>query len=76
MSNVKMHLLAGEPNMLSRYVIVSGIVFGIVALLQLARAMYEWPVQIAEFNLPVWASWIAVVVAGGLSVWAFCSSRK
>lgn len=62
--------------MLSRYLIVSGVVFGIVALLQLARVMYGWPVQIAEFNLPVWASGIAVAVAGGLSVWAFCSVRK
>jgi hypothetical protein len=62
--------------MLSRYVIVSGVVFGVVALLQLARAMYEWPVQIDNFNLPMWASWIAVLVAGSLCVWAFCSVRK
>lgn len=62
--------------MSNKYIIVSGVVFGIVALLQLARAMYGWPVQIAEFNLPIWASWVAVFVAGSLCVWAFYSSRK
>ncbi len=62
--------------MQSRYVIISGVVFGVVALLQLVRAMCEWPVQIGNFNMPVWSSWLAALVAGSLCVWAFYSSRK
>jgi hypothetical protein len=57
------------------YRLVSGIVFGIVAIFQLVRAISEWPVQIGPYAIPVWFSWIAFVVAGGLSVWAFRSQR-
>jgi high-affinity Fe2+/Pb2+ permease len=62
--------------MLSRYVIISGVVFGVIAAVQLMRALYQWPVQIGGFDMPVWASWIAVLVAGSLCVWAFGSNRK
>lgn len=62
--------------MQSKYAVVSGVVFGVVAVLQAVRALYQWPVQIGGVDLPVWASWIAVVVAGGLCAWAFQSGRK
>ena len=62
--------------MLNRYAIVSGTVFGVIALMQLVRAMNQWPVQIENFNVPVWASWIAALVAGSLCLWAFGSNRK
>ena len=62
--------------MLSRYAIVSGVVFGVIALMQLVRAMNQWPVQVGSFNVPVWASWIAALVAGSLCLWAFGSNRK
>lgn len=55
----------------SRYSAVSGIVFGIVALLQLLRAINDWPVQIADFSVPVWVSWLAALVAAALCGWAF-----
>jgi hypothetical protein len=60
----------------SKYVVVSGVIFGVVAVLQAVRALYQWPVQIAGFNVPLWASWVAVVVAGALCVWAFRSRQK
>ena len=62
--------------MSSKYVVVSGVLFGVVAALQAVRALYQWPVQIAGFDVPVWASWVAVVVAGALCVWAFRSAHK
>jgi len=62
--------------MSSKYVVVSGVLFGVVAVLQAVRALYEWPVQIAGFDVPMWASWVAVVVAGVLCVWAFRSGHK
>ena len=61
--------------MQSRYAFVSGTIFGIVALIQLIRSIEEWSVQIGPFAVPLWFSWIAFVVAGGLCVWAFRSSR-
>jgi hypothetical protein len=53
------------------YRLVSGVVFGIVAILQLVRAISEWPVQIGPYAVPVAFSWVAFVVAGALCVWAF-----
>lgn len=61
--------------MQNKYGVVSGVVFGVVALLQLLRAIKQWPVQIDNFSVPVWASWIAVLVAGGLCAWAFSAKR-
>ena len=55
------------------YVLVTGAIFGLVAILQVIRALNQWPVHIGTTEIPVWASWIAAVVAGGLCVWAFSS---
>ena len=62
--------------MQSKYAVVSGSIFGLVALLQAIRAFNQWPVQVGPLAVPVWFSWIAFVVAGGLAVWAFRSDRR
>jgi hypothetical protein len=64
-----------EVGMPGRYVVVSGVIFGLVALLQAARALLQLPVQIGSFEIPVWGSWVAALVAGGLCVWAFTSKN-
>lgn len=61
--------------MSNKYVVVSGAVFGVVAVIQAVRALYQWPLHVGTLEIPVWASWIAMVVAGGLCVCAF-RSRK
>ena len=55
------------------YIIVSGAVFGVVALGQAFRAAMLLPVHIGSHEIPVWASWVAAAVAGSLAVWAFRS---
>jgi hypothetical protein len=55
---------------------VSGVIFAIVAALQAYRAIRQLPVQVGTMEVPVQASWIAMLVAGGLSIWAFRSARK
>jgi len=62
--------------MSSKYAFVSGTIFGVVAVLQAVRALYQWPVSIGGTEIPVWGSWVAVVVAGSLCAWAFQSVRK
>ena len=62
--------------MLNKYAVVSGVVFGVVAGLQGVRALYQWPVHVGGVDLPVWGSWVAAIVAGGLCVWAFRSGHK
>ena len=58
------------------YRLVSGTVFGVVAILQCIRAIKEWPVQIGPFAISVTFSWIACVVAGALAIWAFRSMLR
>jgi hypothetical protein len=60
----------------SKYVVVSGVLFGVIAVVQAVRALNQWPVHVGGFDVPVWVSWVAMVVAGSLCVWAFRSRHK
>ena len=62
--------------MKNKYTLVSGIIFGIVAVLQAVRAFNQWAVQIGPILVPVWFSWLAVIVAASLCIWAFMSRRQ
>ena len=54
-----------------RYEHVSGAFFALVSLAQLIRAVRAVPVQVGSYTVPVFASFIAFVVTGGLAIWAF-----
>lgn len=60
----------------SGYRTISGTVFGLMAIGQAIRAALQVPVQVGTTAIPVWASWVAVAVAGGLCIWAFRSSAR
>ena len=49
------------------YARVAGVIFAVIALLQLARAAMGWSVSIDGTAIPVWESWIAGVAAGALA---------
>ena len=51
--------------MQDKYRLVSGIIFGVVAVLQAVRALNQWTVQVGPISVPLWFSWMAAVVAGG-----------
>jgi hypothetical protein len=53
------------------YIQVTGVVFGVVALVHVARLILDWPVQLAGWAVPTWVSWIAIFAAGAFCVWAF-----
>ena len=53
------------------YIQITGIVFGVVALVHVVRLILDWPAQVAGWVVPIWISWIAIFVAGALCVWAF-----
>jgi hypothetical protein len=61
--------------MSSRYVVVSGVIFGLVALAQFVRALNQVPIQVAGTEIPVWVSWVAGVLIGSMSLWAFASRK-
>jgi len=52
---------------------VSAVVFAFVALMHAARALQQTPVLVGSTSVPVWLSWLAVVVAGSLAAWGLRS---
>jgi len=52
------------------YLQISGTLFGLIAVGHLLRLFRHWPVDLAGYTVPLWASWVGLVLAGGLSVWA------
>jgi hypothetical protein len=55
------------------YARLAGVIFAIVAVLQLARAAAGWPVTVGGTGIPVSASWVAGIVAGVLALLGFTS---
>ncbi len=51
--------------------IVAGLIFTLVALFHLVRIYMGWPVDIGDWSVPMWFSWIGLVVAGGLAFFGF-----
>lgn len=46
---------------------MTGVIFGVVALFHLVRVFLGWSVNIGPYNIPMWVSFIGLVVAGFLS---------
>ena len=58
------------------YARLAALIFAIVAVLQLARALSGLPVTVgATTSIPLWASWIACIVTAGLAWLGFNASR-
>jgi hypothetical protein len=53
------------------YLQITGFIFGVVTLGHALRLIMHWPVQLAGWTVPMWLSWVAIVIAGSLCVWAF-----
>ena len=53
------------------YIQVTGALFGVMALVHVARVILDWPAQVAGWVVPIWISWIGIFLAGALCVWAF-----
>jgi hypothetical protein len=51
-------------------------VFSLVAVLQLLRVLLGWEVVVSGVHIPLWASLVAFVVAGGLAVLVWRENRS
>ena len=58
------------------YCVVSGVFFALVALAHLIRVVEGMTVQVDEYMIPMWVSWIATVVPAALALWAFRTARQ
>jgi hypothetical protein len=58
------------------YALLAAVIFAIVAMLQLVRAVGGWPVTLGTVAIPLWASWVACAVAAVLAALGFAASRR
>lgn len=54
---------------------IAVVVFSLMALLQLLRLVLGWEVTVNGVTIPLWASAIAFVIAGGLAVMLWRESQ-
>jgi TRAP-type C4-dicarboxylate transport system permease small subunit len=53
------------------YNTIAASLFLIVAAAHLLRIIFGWPVQIGGVGIPMWLSWLALVVTGALAYFGF-----
>ena len=53
------------------YNTITAVLFLVVALLHLLRIIFGWPTQIGDASVPIWASWLALVVTAALAYFGF-----
>jgi hypothetical protein len=58
------------------YNTITAVVFLIVALLHLLRAIFGWPAQIGDLSIPLWASWLALIVSAALAYFGFRQNER
>ncbi len=62
------------------YLLVTAVIFSLIALLHLVRIIFGWSVMLASWSMPMWLSWVALIVTGALAYFGFSlatqSSRK
>jgi hypothetical protein len=44
----------------SQYSLLSALIFTLIAVLKLVRAIRGWPVTAGSIPIPLWVSWVAV----------------
>jgi hypothetical protein len=50
--------------------------FLVIALAHLLRIIFGWPAQIGGLDLPLWLSWLALIVTGALAYCGFKANTR
>jgi hypothetical protein len=58
------------------YLVLSGTIFLLVAMLHLLRLIYQWPIVVGTWTVPYWVSYVGFAVASAYCVWAYWLCRK
>ncbi|MBS0654752.1 MAG: hypothetical protein JSR46_03160 [Verrucomicrobia bacterium] len=56
--------------------IVGGIFLAIITLMQIARIYTNLPVALGDTLLPMWVTWIFMIITLLLTVWMFVTAVK
>ena len=62
--------------MTKAYLAISAIIFALVAAVHLSRIVAGWPVRLGSIDVPMYASWIALVVSVVLAAWGGMLLRR
>ena len=63
------------PN-INRFLAVCTTFFAVIGLAHLVRALAAWPIVVDGWSVPLTLSWVAMLVTGALSVWAFALLKR
>jgi len=58
------------------YLIVSTVIFTVVALVHLLRFALGWSAQIGTWSVPLWMSLLAVLVSASVALWGMTLVRR
>ncbi len=58
------------------YLLLSGAIFFLVAMLHLVRILFDFSIIVAGWIVPLWISYIGFPVALGYTIWAFLIFKK
>jgi hypothetical protein len=56
--------------------LAAGVVFGLIALGHILRVAFGASFVVQDFSVPMWASWIAIVITGYLAYEGLRLARK
>jgi hypothetical protein len=59
----------------AQYSLLAALVFSLVAILQIARAVAGMPIIVGRTSIPIWASWVASGVAIILALLGYAASK-
>ena len=60
----------------NKLLLIASIIFGIIGFLHLLRSLFSWQLVIDNFSVPLYFSYVAVIVAGYLSWNMYNASKK
>jgi hypothetical protein len=62
--------------MAKSYIVISAIIFAVVAIGHLMRIVQGWQVQIGDMGIATSVSWVALVVSTALALWGGMLLRR
>jgi len=57
------------------FTLIAALIFALMALIHVYRLFTDFQVVIGSHVIPMWASYVAIVVAGGLAIGLYRESR-
>ena len=56
--------------------LIVAVLFSVVAVMHACRLLFGWQVTIASWIVPLWVSWVAIVVTAYLAYQSFKHARS